>query len=164
VACHRHSVPPTAPSSDDPDDPDEDRHDHEPDHREPEPRKIGHGMTLTLREVAPPRPLPAWLSRACAPTRCPSRLLASAPCWLGKVSYHSRPLGGVAPRGWPGAFVFHPRLTATRSCSPQIRISVTSGRPTFLMRMWASFPAFVVYGRLATSHVPVSSTSRSPIW
>jgi hypothetical protein len=37
-----------------------------------------------------------------------------------------------------------PRFTATRSCAPQVRISVTSGWPTLRTRARASLPAFVV--------------------
>jgi hypothetical protein len=34
----------------------------------------------------------------------------------------------------------HARRTLTRSCAPQVRISVTSGWPTLLTRTWASSP------------------------
>jgi hypothetical protein len=43
------------------------------------------------------------------------------------------------------------RFTLTRSCAPQLRISVTSGWLTFFTRAWAVFPPAVVKGRPVTT-------------
>jgi hypothetical protein len=67
---------------------------------------------------------------------------------------HALPFQGLF---LPITCLAHPRLIATRSCAPQLRIIVTSALSTRLTRTWTSFPAFVVYGRPVISHSPVSS-------
>src|SRR5712692_1131439 len=49
-----------------------------------------------------------------------------------------------------------------RSWSLHVLIAVTAGWPTLWTRTREFFPPAVVYGRLTTSHSPVSSTRRSP--
>src|SRR5262249_7945548 len=55
-----------------------------------------------------------------------------------------------------------PRFTATRSCAPQLRISVTPGCFTLSTRTCTSFPPPVEYGGPITRHSARSSVRRSP--
>src|SRR5215831_12712241 len=119
------------------------------------PRRSARGCIASPRPGGRQQPPRSRLSRTLVlPVSAPRRQRQRTDHRSPLQSHHHLSSSGLA------------RLTATRSCAPQVR---TVGRSAFVIRrtrICTFLPSFVVYGGPTTSYSPVSSMmrSRTLIW